>query len=267
MAVVVITGASSGIGEATARLLAARGHDLILAARRLERLEAIAREIQERRGPDPGSGDAGGAGPGLGRAVEIVAADLSDPRQADRVAARALERFGRVDVWINNAGIGQGGKIFWEMSHQEIERLVDVDLVAPLLACRAVIPHMIAQGTGHIINVASVAGHIGTSPAYSAAKFGLRGFSEALRRQLAPHGIAVSIVSPGLIRTPMTRDVAMRMPGPERVARVIARLVRRPRREVVVPAWYRGLIAINRALPALADRTALRIYRGVRGKQ
>lgn len=249
MANVVITGASSGIGEATARLLAAKGHALALVARRKERLDLIAREI---------------AAGGRGAKVEVIGADLSDPGQVERAVEEAVQRLGAIDVWVNNAGIGQGRPRLWELSPAELERVIAVDLTAPILACRAVLPHMMARGRGHIINVVSVAGHIGTSPVYSAAKFGLRGFSEALRRQVAGRGIKVSIVSPGLIRTPMTEGVRFRMPGPDRVARVIERLIRRPRREVVVPAWYRGVIVLNRALPAVADRVAMRIYLGLR---
>jgi len=249
MAAVVITGASSGIGEATASLLAEKGHALVLVARRKERLEALAGKLRSS---------------GIGGQVEVIAADLADLHEVETVAARAIEILGAVDVWINNAGVGQGRPGIWELTPEEVQRVIAVDLIAPVLACRAVIPHMIARGRGHIINVASVAGHVGTTPVYSAAKFGLRGFSEALRRQVAPHGVAVSVVSPGLIRTPMTRDVRMRMPGPERVARVIERLIRRPKREVVVPVWYRGVIAFNRAFPPLSDRVAARVYQRVR---
>ena len=179
LAVVVITGASSGIGEATARLLAAKGHRLVLVARREHLLIQLAGELKADGHTE----------------ILVIAADVAEPATMSRVVAEALDRFGHIDVWVNNAGIGQGSHPFWELDLAQIERVLDVDLLAPILACRAVIPQMIAQGSGHIINVASVAGHIGTSPLYSAAKFGLRGLSEGLRRQLAPHGVSVSIVS------------------------------------------------------------------------
>jgi short-subunit dehydrogenase len=234
MAVVVITGASSGIGEATARLLAGRGHKLVLAARRIERLEKLAAELSSRT------------------EVLVVPTDVADPAQVEALARRAGTHFGGIDVWINNAGVGHP-ESWWEGTPESIQRVVMINLVAPILAARAVLPWMQARGKGHIINVASVAGHIGVMGLYSATKFGLRGHTEALRRELRPYGIHVSLVSPGFIQTEMTQDLKMKMPGPELVARAIARLIDRPRREVVVPGWYRLLIWLAAHCPWLVD--------------
>lgn len=235
MAAVVITGASSGIGEATARVLAGHGHRLVLAARRLERLDALAAELAART------------------EVLTAATDVTDPAALAEVAARTRDRLGRIDVWINNAGVGQATP-WWEESVGAIRQRLEINLTAPILAARTVIPYMLEQGGGHIINVASVAGHIGTSGIYSATKFGLRGHTESLRRELKPYGIHVSLVSPGFVRTEMTRELPFRMPPADLVGHAIARLIRRPRREVVVPGWYRILIALNRWMPWLADR-------------
>jgi short-subunit dehydrogenase len=234
MAVVVITGASSGIGEAAARVLAREGHKLVLAARRADRLTALEQE--------------------LGGQTEVltVPTDVSDGAQVEALARQAVERFGAIDVWVNNAGIGIRSAC-WKAAPAEIEQILDVNLKAPVLAVRAVVPYMEAQGRGHIINVASVAGHIGTDGLYSATKYGVRGLSESLRRELKPLGIQVSLISPGFIATEMTRGVKLRMPGPELVGRVIANLIRRPRREVVVPGWYRILIFFAVHFPWVAD--------------
>ena len=137
--------------------------------------------------------------------------------------------------------------------------MVATNLTGPILAEQAALQWMLPAKRGHIINVASVAGHIGTTGVYSATKFGLRGHTEALRRELAPFGIRVSMVTPGFIRTEMTRDNPMPMPSADVAARVIARLIEHPRREVVVPGWYRALIAFNRFFPGLTDWVTVRV--------
>jgi short-subunit dehydrogenase len=235
MAVVVITGASSGIGEATAIYLAGEGHKLVLAARRAERLETLAE--------------------GLSRKCEVltVPTDVADPAAVENLARAAFERFGAIDVWVNNAGVGGSGFKWLEESADNARHAIAVNLTAPILAARAVWPYMRKAGRGHIINIASVAGHVGTNGIYSATKFGLRGHSEALRRELRPYGIQVSVVSPGFVRSEMTAHRSIPMPGPEIVAKAISNMIRRPRREVVVPGWYRLLIALNRILPKLGD--------------
>lgn len=227
MKIIVLTGASSGIGEATARQLAAEGHTLVLVARRIDRLEALARAL----GPN----------------VHPYAADLADPTAVKGLADWTGARFGRIDVWINNAGMG-GPMPWWRKGLEPIQRVVNLNLVTPLASVNAALPYM-KRGAG-FINIASVAGHIGSAGLYSATKFGLRGLSESLRRELRPHGIHVSILSPGFVRTEMTEAVNFPMPGPEVIARAVSRLIRRPRREVVVPGWYRLLIWLDRLAPA-----------------
>ena len=246
MAVVVITGASSGIGEAAARVLAARGHQMVLAARRLDRLESLERELSPRT------------------EVLTVQTDVACPEDVEELARRAAERFGGIDVWVNNAGIGHSLP-WWEKDTEEVRRVVDVNLTGPILATKAALPYMLPKRRGHIINVASVAGHIGTTGVYSATKFGLRGFTEALRRELLPYGIRVSLLTPGFIRTEMTRNNPMRMPSAEVAGRVIARLVEHPRREVVVPGWYRIVISFNRWFPGLTDWVTSRFLRAEGG--
>lgn len=236
MAVVVITGASSGIGETTARVLAKEGHKLALAARRVDRLEALAKELADLT------------------EVLVVPTDVSDPIAINNLVNKTYEKFGAIDVWINNAGIGGSSYRWLDAGIENAQQAISINLTAPILAAQAVFPYMKKQGRGQIINVASVAGHIGTNSMYSATKFGLRGHSEALRRELRPHGIYVSVISPGFVRTAMTAHRKMpMMPGPEVVAKAISKVIRKPRREMVVPGWYRILIVLNRFFPWIAD--------------
>ena len=180
-------------------------------------------------------------------------ADVTDAAQIVELERHAREAFERVDVLVNNAGIG-ARLMLHQMDPEEIERIVRVNLLGPMLMTRAVLPGMRERNHGAIISVASVASHIATDPLYSGTKFGVRGYSFALRRELRQTRISVSVVSPGFIRTPMTASRRQRMPGPEVVARAIAHLVTHPRREVVVPAWYRSLIWLEATMPWLGDR-------------
>lgn len=239
--VAIITGASSGIGAATARELARRGATVVLAARRADELEAQVHAITE-------------AG---GRAIAIPT-DVTDATQVMRLVELARESFGWIDVLVNNAG-ASWAKPVAETSMDEVIRLLQVNLLGAMLLTRAVLPEMQQRRQGAIISVCSVAGHVGTEPLYSAAKFGVRGFSLALRRQLAGSGISVSLVAPGNIGTRMnistgtTRDVRKQLPGPELIASAIADLIIHPRREVIVPFKYHAVIWLDRLLPGLAD--------------
>jgi short-subunit dehydrogenase len=122
-----------------------------------------------------------------------------------------------------------------------------------MLLVRAVLPGMLARGHGAIVSVGSLSGRVAMEPVYSATKYGLRGFSLALRRQVAGSGVSVSLVSPGNIRTAMTSHVHARLPKPELVAATIAELIRHPRREVVVPPKHYAIAWLEQAFPAVAD--------------
>jgi short-subunit dehydrogenase len=233
--VAIVTGASSGIGAATARELGRRGATVVLAARRVDLLEAQVRSIRE-------------AG---GEAIAIPA-DMADAADITTLAERTFAAFGRVDVLVNNAGA------FWSRSlasssPDQITGLAQVNLIGAMLLTRAVLPGMLEKRHGAIISVGSLSGRVAMEPLYSATKYGLRGFSLALRRQLAGTGISVSLVSPGNINTEMTRHIAARLPEPSLVATAIADLVGHPRREVIVPGRHYAIAWLEQALPTLAD--------------
>lgn len=235
-AVAVVTGASAGIGEVTSVLLAREGAAVVLAARRMERLEAIARAI-ERRG---------------GRALP-VALDVADADQIARLPAVVEEAFGRCDV--NNAGIPGGGR-FEELSFEDIERIVRVNLLGVLLCTKAFLPLLLRRG-GHVVNVASLAGRYATPGAsvYTATKHGVTAFSEALYHELADRGVLVTSVNPGFVRTEGFRhdgiDPRLVM-SPWHVGRRIVEVVREGiAPECSIPRWLGPFQAFRVLTPPL----------------
>ncbi len=233
--IIVITGASSGIGAATARELAAHGAVLVLAARRAEELALLQREIER----------------GGGQALSVPTDVIRRP-DIDRLVQTTLDTYGRIDVLVNNAGISPGQPIA-ELTDAELQRVFDVNLLAPARLVSAVVPHMRRQGGGLIVNIGSVAGEIATNSVYAATKFGLRGLNDALRRELRHDNITLVLIAPGFIRTAMTAGASFPMPGPEIVAQAVAAAIRRPRRKIVVPWFYQLVMLIGKLLPGLAD--------------
>src|SRR5438132_6047275 len=183
--VVAVTGASSGIGEATALACAEAGAAVALAARRLDRIEALAQRIR-------------GAG---GRAL-AVETDVGEEEQARAFVHRAHSELGRLDVLVNNAGVMLLGPIEGAPT-EEWRRMIDVNVFGVLYCTHAALPLMAAQGSGHIINVSSVAGRVARagSGVSNLTKFGVGAFSESLRQEAVPLGVRVTVIEPGAVAT------------------------------------------------------------------
>jgi short-subunit dehydrogenase len=247
--VTIITGASSGIGAAVARRLAREGMRLGLIARREDRLQEVAAAVVA----------AGGQ-------ALVLPGDVRDRAAVAASVSSVLNRWQRLDVLLNNAGLGHGARVL-NLDPQHVREQVDVNLVAVIEFAQAVLPAMMAQRSGHIINVASIAGLVGLpgSSVYSATKYGVVGFSEGLRREVRRYDIHVTAFCPGFIATEFSRDLqavaegrpaARWLPGVMRVdyaADYIARLIRHPRRCAIIPPGWSLLVAFARTYPFIAD--------------
>jgi short-subunit dehydrogenase len=242
--VCLVTGASGGIGGETARALASRGARVLAAGADRDRTQAVA--------------DAVGGAP--------LVSDLAHPGAAEQLASAAIAVHGRVDVLVNNAGVGWAGE-FAAMPPDQILHLIQVDLAAALLLTRAVLPGMLDAARGHVVNVGSVAGHAGGrgEAVYAACKAGIAAFTEALRQEHSGSPIGFSLVVPGAVSTPFfdRRGVpyVRRFPRPvppARVAEAIVDAIRRERPQVVVPPWLDVAMRVRGAAPEvyrpLADR-------------
>ena len=232
--VAIVAGASGGIGSATVRAFLAQGTHVVLAAPQDALLDAIAREMQP-----------------FGERVLIVPADITRRADVDEVVARTLVRFGRIDVLANVAGIGSSPS-FCDSTDDEIERVLAVNLLGAARLMHAVLPVMKAQRRGAIVNVGSVAGEAAVMGIYSASKFGLRGLSDSVRREVRSFGIGVTLVEPGFVRTPMNPGMN-NLPGPEIVADAIVAAVERPRRSRIVPRSYGLAVFLVKTFPGVTD--------------
>ncbi len=241
--VCVVTGASSGIGERVAQALAARGAHLVLAARREDRIERLAAAIRERDG----------------RAI-AVPTDVAVKKDLEALVSAVQAEFGRCDVLVNNAGVPGGGP-FEDVSLRQIDQVVAVNQVAVMRATRLFLP-MLLESHGHVVNVASLAGRFAVPGAsiYTATKHAVVAFSEALHHELAPRGVAVTVVNPGFIATegfPQTELLADRrlrhlVMTPEPTVRAIVDVIARRRGpEVSVPRWMGALQAFRVLTPPL----------------
>ncbi|MEV6631150.1 SDR family oxidoreductase [Actinoplanes sp. NPDC051470] len=238
MTVVILTGASSGIGEATALRLGRPGMTLVLAARRVPELTAVRARIEANGG-----------------AAVVVPTDVGDPEAVTALVEQARAVTGRIDALVNNAGVGTNASVLAE--DHSVDRAIDINLRAPIRLMRAVVPIMEEQRSGTIVNIGSVAGEVGIGGVYSATKFGLRGMTDSVRRELAGTGVTVTLIEPGYIATPGNAHRSG-LPGPEIVAAAVESALRRPRRRIIVPFKYRGAVVAAHLFPAIADR----IYAG-----
>ncbi|MCC6162367.1 MAG: SDR family NAD(P)-dependent oxidoreductase [Acidobacteria bacterium] len=251
----VITGASSGIGQACAEAFAREGLHVVLAARRLDRLEHVAATIV-----------------GAGGAATPVACDVTDPAQVDRAMDTAIAATGRIDVMVCNAGLGYNGRLD-ETDADAMRRLMDVNYFGTFHAARAACRHFRLQRHGHIFIVSSIVGRKGVPRmgAYAATKFAQAGLGESVRAELAGTGIHVTLVYPisteTEFRSAIAQEWGMDVSGsgprqsPEHVATTMVRALRRPRADVYPMALTRLIPAASALLPGLADWVSARFSR------
>jgi short-subunit dehydrogenase len=231
----LVTGASSGIGQATALRLAAEGAEVLALGRNRSALELVGRPL---------------------------VCDLLDREQIEAAAAEA----GPVDVLVNNAGIGWFGPLH-ELDSDTLERLVRVNLLAPVLLTRALLPGMLERGRGHVVNVGSIVGLVGAKgeAGYASTKGGLAAFTESLRQELGHAPVRVSLVTPGAIATPFFerrgQPYRRRFPrklAADRVAEAIVETVAKDRADVYVPRWLAVPPRVHSLLPGLYRALAAR---------
>jgi short-subunit dehydrogenase len=250
--VAIVTGASSGIGMETALGLARGGFTVVLAARREDKLKQIAQACQA-------------AG---GKNALVVPTDVAREEQVNALVARTVEQFGRVDVMVNNAGYGTFGRVH-ETDDSQMRRIFDVNFHGLFYGCRAVVPVMMRQRSGHIFNVSSVIGKRGTPfhGPYCATKFAICGLSDSLRVEMLPYGVRVTTVCPALTDTEFFANVQgdrdreaagyrrMRSKQPASVvARKIVATVGRNRPELVFTAGGKFLAVVSALWPKAADK-------------
>lgn len=251
--VVLITGASQGIGAACAREFRNRGARLSLTARSEDRLKEVA-----------------------GADAVITAGDLTSAAVRSRVVERTIERFGAIDILINNAGAGLYAPA-WKAPLDEAHAMFELNFFAPLAMIQLVAPHMRERRSGMIVNIGSIAGKV-TLPwftLYSATKYALGSLTEGLRMELAGDGIRAMVVCPGYVKTDFQSHALVGQPPDrllkvrrfaitsEQCARAVARGVERDARTVVTPAIGWAFIAMQRLFPALLEMQLSRIYRGL----
>jgi len=254
--VIIITGASSGIGRATALALGRRGAKLMLVARRAPLLASLESQVKQ---------DGGTA--------TSMALDLRDRAHVEQMIVDTRERFGRIDVLINNAGFGYWGTVE-ETPAAVVREIFDLNFEAPLLASQLAIPIMKAQGGGHIINVSSVVGRRGLplSGIYCATKFALQGISESLRLEVREAGIAVTLVNPAATHSEFGEHVRYgkvkhrfkptgHIQTAEQVAEAILRCIRTPKLEVYPNRISRLVTWISALSPAIMDRILMNYFK------
>jgi short-subunit dehydrogenase len=247
---ILITGASGGIGGAMARQLAKRGATLVLVNRDGEKLESFAAELRA-------SG---------GKILPLVG-DLAVPGEPARLVQDAIKQAGAIDILINCAGVQNFG-FFAQESATDTATLFNVNTIAPIAMVNAVLPHMLQRGKGQIVNLGSIFGSIGFPcfASYSASKFALRGFSEALRRELAGSGVGVTYVAPRFTKTAFNRSAVTRMADalkmnqdePESVAASVIATIERDDRERYLGWPEKLFVRINSILPGLVDPSLIK---------
>jgi NADP-dependent 3-hydroxy acid dehydrogenase YdfG len=255
--VVIITGSSSGFGEHAARLFSRQGCKVVLAARRQERLADLANELRTEGGD-----------------VMPVVTDVTQHEQIQKLVRSTIDQYGRIDILFNNAGFGRLDWLEALDPVQDIERQIVANLLGVIWTARAVLPQMYQQRSGHIINMSSVAGWAAPPlySIYSAAKYGVRGFTEALRREAGPMGIHVSAIYPGSSPTEFQQHIGENKAKkrfstpewlrvtPEEVAQGVLDLAKRPRRSLFLPRLMGLSVFINSHFPGMSDRAQMKAF-------
>lgn len=248
--VVLITGASSGFGEDAARLFAAEGAHVVLAARRVERLQQAVERIQ--------------AAGGEAMATPVDVTNLAD---IENMVQSVIENLGRIDILFNNAGFGRLDWFERLDPTRDIQTQINVNLTGLMEVTHTVLPHMLARRSGHIINMSSVAGWIAAPmyTVYSATKYGVRGYTDALRRELGVYSIRVSGIYPGPALTEFGQHTGssvlkndFKVPAwvsmtSEYVAKQVVNLAKHPRRTLIIPWWFRPVIWFDTNFPGGID--------------
>jgi short-subunit dehydrogenase len=251
--VILITGASDGIGKRLALDLAARGAVIIGCGRSEERLGAVLTELQC-----------------ISPRSITIKCDVSSREEVRAMVGKVLAAYDAVDILINNAGIGMR-KPFVETPLETIEELMRTNYLGTVYCTHEVLPSMLARGRGHIVNISSVAGHIGTlnMAGYCASKFAINGFSESLYPELKPRGIAVSVVCPGPVKTAFNRSFAQTSPKspqrmiitPESVSQTVMTIIENKRFEMITPRSFALICGIKRFMPGLFRAISSRLFR------
>lgn len=248
--VVVVTGASSGIGSLAAQMLAEQGATVVLAARSMDKLRHVT--------------------DGWNYPHKLLKLDVNDDRSVEEGFKQIYETYGRVDCLLNNAGYGKF-EACTDMPVSEYAEMMSVNYMGIVRCTKAVLPQMIQSRSGRIVNVASMAGKIGTSKstAYTATKHAVLGFSNSLRQEVREYGITVSTINPGPIDTPFfaladpdghyVNNVKWMMLKPERVAKAMVTAVRKGTYEVNLPRYASIGVKLYQMFPRLADRLSYRM--------
>ena len=241
---VILTGAAGGIGTHLARLLSAEGARLCLTDINEEALQTVRQQL-------------------TGDAVHVVTANITEAEGRQKIVDEMLQAFGGIDVLINAAGINPFG-VFAQQDPGLIQKTLEINCLGPVLLARAVLPSMLEQDNGQIVNIGSTFGSIGFAwfSAYSASKYGLRGFSQALRRELAETGVRVTYIAPRAVKTAinspavyaMAKAVKMNMDEPGAVAEQILKSIRKGEKESHLGFPESFFVRINAILPGLVDR-------------
>ena len=242
---VLITGASSGIGRQAAIEFAKSGADTILVARRKERLDELAKDLEK-----------------YDTTALACQCDVSDKAQVKEMSQAVLGKFGSVDILVNNAGFAIYGPVK-DLSIEEIESQMETNYLGMVYCIKSFLPAMLDKGSGHIVNVASVAASFGLPgiASYCASKFAMLGFSEGLKHELAGTGIGVTVVSPIMVRTDFFDHPSFaKMPrysptslGSKTVAKAILRAANSSRLEIIVPSVARGAVWLKHTLPYIIN--------------